>query len=56
MEAPRLAYDLMMVGKVAGDVEIVRTATSLSFNYTKSLPTLNYINSFEKGSKNSLNY
>ena len=52
LEAPRLAYDLMMVGKVAGDVEIVKTATSLLlFNYTKSLPTLNYINSFEKGSK-----
>ena len=52
LEAPRLAYDLMMVGKVAGDVETVKMATSLLlFNYTKSLPTLNYINSFEKGSK-----
>ena len=50
-EAPRLAYDLMMVGKAASDAQTVRKATSLLlFNYTKSLPTLNFISSFEKGS------
>ena len=51
-QAPRLAYDMMMVGKAASDVNAVKKATSLLlFKHTKSLPTLNLISSFEKGSK-----
>ena len=49
--APRLAYDLMMVGKAASDIKSVKYATSLLlFKYTKSLPSLNFISSFDKGS------
>ena len=51
-EAPRLAYDLMMVGKAANNVNAVKHSTSLLlFKYTQSLPTLNFLSSFEKGSK-----
>ncbi|MDA7757680.1 hypothetical protein N8920_07245, partial [Opitutales bacterium] len=47
--APRLAYDLMMVGKAASDIKSVKYATSLLlFKYTKSLPSLNFISSFDK--------
>ena len=43
-EAPRLAYDFMMVGKAASDVDSVKYATNLLlFNYTQSLPSLNFI-------------
>jgi hypothetical protein len=49
--APRLAYDLMMVGKAANDIESVKHATNLLFfKYIKSLPSLNFISSFDKGS------
>ena len=50
-EAPRLAYDFMMVGKAASDVDSVKYATNLLlFNYTQSLPSLNFISSFDRGS------
>ena len=50
-ESPRLAYDYMMVGKAASDVESVKFATNLLlFKYTKSLPSLNFISSFDRGS------
>ncbi len=50
-EAPRLAYDFMMVGKAASDVESVKFATNLLlFKYTKSLPSLNFFSSFDRGS------
>jgi hypothetical protein len=50
-EAPRLAYDFMMVGKAASDVESVKFATNLLlFKHTKSLPSLNFISSFDRGS------
>jgi hypothetical protein len=50
-KAPRLAHDFMMVGKAINDIETVKQATSmLLFDYTKSLPSLNYISSFDKGS------
>ena len=50
-EAPRLVYDFMMVGKAASDVESVKFATNLLlFKHTKSLPSLNFISSFDRGS------
>ena len=50
-EAPRLAYDFMMVGKAASDIESVKYATNLLlFKYTQSLPSLNFISSFDRGS------
>lgn len=49
--APRLSYDYMMAGKAASDIESVKYATNLLlFRYTKSLPGLNFISSFDKGS------
>ena len=49
-EAPRLAYDFMMVGKAASDIESVKYATNLLlFKYTQSLPSLNFISSFDAG-------
>ena len=49
--APRLAYDLMIVGKAANDVDAIKKATSLLlFSYPKSLPSVNFISSFERGS------
>jgi len=49
--APRLAHDLMIVGKAANDVDAIKKATSLLlFTYPKSLPSVNFISSFERGS------
>ena len=49
--APRLAYDLMIVGKAANDIDAIKKATSLLlFSYPKSLPSVNFISSFERGS------
>ena len=50
-EAPRLAHDFMLVGKATSDVESVKFATNLLlFKYTKSLPSLNFFSSFDRGS------
>ncbi|HAF58341.1 MAG TPA: hypothetical protein DCL00_02005 [Opitutae bacterium] len=50
-EAPRLALDLMMMGKAAEDLDsIVRGTDLLLFQYLGSLPSLHFISSFDKGS------
>jgi hypothetical protein len=41
----------MIVGKAANDVDAIKKATSLLlFSYPKSLPSVNFISSFERGS------
>ena len=50
-ESPRLALDLMMMGKAAEDLRsIVRGTDLLLFDYLGSLPSLHFISSFDKGS------
>ena len=50
-EAPRLALDLMMMGKAAEDFNsVVRGTDLLLFDYLGSLPSLHFISSFDKGS------
>ena len=50
-EAPRVALDLMMMGKAAEDIEsVVRGTDLLLFDYLGSLPSLHFISSFDKGS------
>lgn len=50
-EAPRLAMDLMMIGKGASRPEIVDYATDLLlFKYPSSLPSLQFFSSFDQGS------
>ena len=50
-ESPRLALDLMMMGKAAEDLKsIVRGTDLLLFQYLGSLPSLHFISSFDKGS------
>ena len=50
-ESPRLALDLMMMGKAAEDLKsIVRGTDLLLFEYLGSLPSLHFISSFDKGS------
>ena len=56
LEAPRVAMDLMMVGKAANQAKAVSRATDLLlFRYPKSLPTLQFLSSFEKGSPRLVN-
>ena len=51
IEAPRLAMDHLMAAKAAQDLNAIDRATSLLlFTYPKSLPSLHFINSFERGS------
>ena len=57
IEAPRLALDLMMMGKAAEDLDsIVRGTDLLLFQYLGSLPSLHFISSFDKGPPASPNY
>ncbi|NDH00363.1 MAG: hypothetical protein EBY43_04675, partial [Opitutae bacterium] len=50
-EAPRIALDLMMMGKAAEDFNsVVRGTDLLLFDYLGSLPSLHFISSFDKGS------
>ncbi|MEK9773143.1 MAG: hypothetical protein VW576_06210 [Opitutae bacterium] len=50
-ESPRLALDLMMMGKAAEDLDsIVRGTDLLLFQYLGSLPSLHFISSFDQGS------
>jgi hypothetical protein len=52
IEAPRLAFDYLMVAKVSKEVEAINDAISkLLLKYPQSLPTLHFISSFEKDSK-----
>ena len=52
IEAPRLAFDYLMVAKVSREVEAINDGISmLLLNYPQSLPTLHFISSFEKDSK-----
>ncbi len=49
--APRIAMDYMMVGKATNQPEVVDEATDLLlFKYPKSLPSLQFISSFDNGS------
>ena len=51
LEAPRVAMDLMMVGKAANQAKAVSRATDLLlFRYPKSLPSLQFVSSFDQGS------
>ena len=51
IEAPRLAMDHLMAAKAAQDLNAIDRATSLLlFTYPKSLPSLHFISSFERGS------
>ena len=48
-EAPRLALDLMMMGKAAEDFNsVVRGTDLLLFDYLGTLPSLHFISSFDK--------
>ena len=50
-ESPRVALDLIMMGKAAEDLDsIVRGTDLLLFEYLGSLPSLHFISSFDKGS------
>ena len=50
-EAPRIALDLMMMGKAAEDFpSVVRGTDLLLFDYLGSLTSLHFISSFDKGS------
>ena len=52
IEAPRLAFDYLMVAKVSREVEAINYGVSrLLLRYPQSLPTLHFISSFEKNSK-----
>ena len=52
IEAPRLAFDYLMVAKVSREVEAINDGVSrLLLRYPQSLPTLHFISSFEKNSK-----
>jgi hypothetical protein len=52
IEAPRLAFDYLMVAKVSREIKAINDAISkLLLNYPQSLPTLHFISSFEKDSK-----
>ncbi len=52
IEAPRVAFDYLMVAKASREIEDLNNATSqLLFNYPQSLPTMHFISSFEKESK-----
>jgi hypothetical protein len=50
-EAPRLALDLIMMGKATEDVKsVIRGTDLLLFDYLGTLPSLHFISSFDKGS------
>ncbi len=50
-EAPRLALDLIMMGKASEDLKsVVRGTDLLLFQYLGTLPSLHFISSFDKGS------
>lgn len=50
-ESPRLALDLIMMGKATEDLKSVMRGTDLLlFDYLGSLPSLHFISSFDKGS------
>ena len=50
-ESPRVALDLIMMGKAAEDLKsVVRGTNLLLFDYLGSLPSLHFISSFDKGS------
>ena len=52
IEAPRLALDYLMVAKAARDFNSVNEATTmLLFNYSRSLPCLYFVSSFDKNPK-----
>ena len=56
LEAPRVAMDLMMVGKAANQAKAVSKATDLLlFRYPKSLPSLQFVSSFDQGSPRLVN-
>ena len=56
IEAPRVAMDLMMVGKAANQAKAVGKATDLLlFRYPKSLPSLQFVSSFDRGSPRLVN-
>lgn len=56
LEAPRVAMDLMMVGKAANQAKAVSRATDLLlFRYPKSLPSLQFVSSFDQGSPRLVN-
>ncbi len=50
-EAPRVALDLIMMGKAAENLKsVVRGTDLLLFKYLGTLPSLHFISSFDKGS------
>jgi hypothetical protein len=50
-ESPRLALDLIMMGKATEDLKSVMRGTDLLlFDYLGTLPSLHFISSFDKGS------
>jgi len=50
-EAPRVALDLIMMGKAAENLQsVVRGTDLLLFEYLGTLPSLHFISSFDKGS------
>ena len=52
IEAPRLAFDYLMVAQAARDLNSLNEASSmLLFNYSKSLPSIHFISSFDKNPK-----
>ena len=51
-EAPRIALDLLMMGKAAENIEAVALGTDLLlFDYLGSLPSLHFLSTFDRGSK-----
>lgn len=51
-EAPRIALDLLMMGKAAEDLNaVVRGTDLLLFDYLGSLPSLHFLSTFDPGSK-----
>jgi len=51
-EAPRVALDLLMMGKAAEDLKaVVRGTDLLLFDYLGSLPSLHFLSTFDPGSK-----
>ena len=49
-ESPRLALDLIMMGKATEDLKSVMRELTFYFLITGSLPSLHFISSFDKGS------
>ena len=55
MEAPRVAMDLLMVGKAANQPKVVDQATDFTVPCPQSLPSLQFISSFDQGSPRMIN-